>query len=203
MFIRSLTKTVLGAAAAACLMFSTAQAAPIMNASFGFTGAFNPAPGTHLGNTTGFFVANSGQVTVSAPGQFDLAGFLPIGTLGTMMNIPSFAAFAPINDFFSINGVTFDLNSFTVLGQFGPLPGFINAVGTGILSAPGFDDTAATISLSGTSVNNLAFTFGVTAEAHSAPVPEPFSIALLGLGLLGAYIGRRKFAKLPTGQLPA
>jgi hypothetical protein len=203
MFIRSVTKTVLGAAAAVCLMFSTAQAAPIMNASFGFTGAFNPAPGTHLGNTTGFFVANGGQVTVSAPGQFDLAGFLPLGTLGTMMNIPSFAGFVPINDFFSINGVTFDLASFTVLGQFGPLPGFINAVGTGTLSAPGFDDTAATISLSGTSVNNLSFTFGVTAQAHSAPVPEPFSLGLLGLGLLGAYIGRRKFAKLPTEKLPA
>jgi hypothetical protein len=197
MFIRSLTKTVLGATAAVCLMFSAAQAAPIMNASFGFTGAFDPAPGTHLGNTTGFFVANGGQITISEPGQFDLAGLLPLGTLGTMANIPSFAGFVPINDFFSINGVTFDLNTFTVVGQFGPNPGFINAMGSGILSAPGFDDTAANITLSGTSVNNLAFTFGVTADAHT-PVPEPFSLGLLGLGLLGAYVGRRKFAKLPA-----
>lgn len=196
MFMRTLSKTVLGAAAATCLMFSAAQAAPIMDASFGFTGAFDPAPGTHLGNTTGFFVANGGQVIVSAPGQADLAPFLTLGTLGTMADIPSFAGFVPVNDFFSINGVTFDLNTFTVIGQYGPLPGFINAVGTGVLSAPGFDDTLGTITLSGTSVNNLAFTFGVTAEAHG--VPEPFSIALLGLGLLGAYGMRRKFAKLPA-----
>lgn len=193
MFIRNLTKTVLGAAAAACLMFSAAQAAPITNASFGFTGAFDPAPGTHLGNTTGFFVSNGGQVTITEPGQGDLAGFLPLGTTGTMADIPSFAGFVPINDFFSINGVTFDLNTFMVIGQYGPIPGFINAMGTGVLSAPGFDDTAGTITLSGTSVNNLAFTFGVTAAAQD--VPEPFSLGLLGLGLLGAYAGRRKFAK--------
>ncbi|MDP1556014.1 MAG: hypothetical protein Q8L84_11200, partial [Hyphomonas sp.] len=152
MFIRNLTKTVLGAAAATCLMFSAAQAAPIVDASFGFTGAFRRAPDTHLGNTTGFFVANGGQVTVSEPGQGDLAALLTLGTTGTMADIPSFAAFVPVNDFFSFNGVTFDLNTFTVIGQYGPIPGFINAVGTGVMSAPGFEDTAGTITLSGTSV---------------------------------------------------
>lgn len=195
MFLQTMTKTVLGAAAAACLMFSAAEAAPIMNASFGFTGAFDPAPGTHLGNTTGIFVANGGAITITDAGQFDLAAFLPVGTTGTLANIPSFAGFTPINDFFVINGVSFDLNTFTVLGQFGPIPGFINAMGSGVLSAPGFDDTAGNITFTGTSVNNLAFTFGVTAGAQTMPVPEPFSVGLLGLGLFGAYVGRRKFAK--------
>lgn len=195
MFVKTITKTVLGAAAAACLMFSAAQAAPITNTSFGFTGAFDPAPGTNLGNTTGIFVANGGQITVTAPGQGDLAGFITLGATGTMEDIPSFAGFTPIADFFTINGVSFDLNTFTVLGQTGPIPGFINAFGTGLLSAPGFDETMASISFTGTSIDNLTFTFGVTAGSASNPVPEPFSLGLLGLGLLGAYAGRRKFEK--------
>lgn len=195
MFVRTITKTFLGAATAACLMFSAAEAAPITNASFGFTGAFDPTPGTHLGTTTGIFVANGGQITITEPGQFDLAGMLTLGTTGTMANIPSFTAFAPIDNFFTIGGVEFDLNTFTVLSQTGPIPGFINAFGTGTLTAPGFDATLANITLTGTSVNNLAFTFGVTAGATSTPVPEPFSLGLLGLGLVGAYAGRRKFGK--------
>jgi len=195
MFVKTITKTVLGAATAACLMFSAAEAAPITNASFGFTGAFDPAPGTHLGNTTGIFVANGGQITVTAPGQGDLAGVITLGATGAMEDIPSFAGFTPIDNFFTIGSVSFDLNTFTVLGQTGPIPGFINAFGTGILSAASFDDTMANISFTGTSVDNLTFTFGVTAGSASTPVPEPFSLGLLGLGLLGAYAGRRKFEK--------
>lgn len=198
MSLTSIAKTVLGAAAAACLIISTAEAAPI-NTSFSLTGAFNPAPGTHLGTTTGFFVDNGGEVTISEAGSLDLAAFLPLGTLGTLQDIPSFAGFTPIDDFFSINGVTFDLNTFTVVSQFGPAPGFIIATGTGVLSAPGFDDTVGAISLTGVSVDNLVFTFGITASANaqpvSEPVPEPFSLGLLCLGLMGAYAGRRKFAK--------
>jgi len=196
MFVKAILKTTLGAAAAACLMFSTAQAAPISNASFGFTGAFDPAAGTHLGTTTGIFVGNGGLITITEPGQYDLAGALTLGTTGTMSDIPSFSSFAPIDNFFTIGGVSFDLNTFTVHSQTGPIPGFINATGGGMLSAPGFDDTAASITFTGTSVNNLAFTFGVTAGATSQPdsVPEPFSLGLLGLGLLGAYAGRRKLA---------
>ena len=53
----------------------------------------------------------------------------------------------------------------------------------------------ASISFTGTSIDNLTFTFGVTAGSASAPVPEPFSLGLLGLGLLGAYAGRRKLEK--------
>lgn len=194
MSLTSIAKTVLGAATAACLIISTAAAAPINSASFSFTGAFNPAPGTHLGTTTGFFVDNGGEVTISEAGNLDLAAFLPLGTIGTLQDIPSFAGFTPIDDFFSINGVTFDLNTFTVVSQFGPAPGFIIATGNGVLSAPGFDDTAGAISLTGVSGDNLVFTFGVTASASPQPVPEPFSLGLLCLGLLGAYAGRRKFA---------
>ncbi len=132
---------------------------------------------------------------MTEPGQFDLAGIVTLGATGTMEDIPSFAGFTPIDNFFTISGVSFDLNTFAVLGQTGPTPGFINAYGTGILTAPGFDDTMANITFTGTSVDNLAFTFGVTAGASSQPVPEPFSLGLLGLGLLGAYAGRRKFEK--------
>ncbi len=197
MFVKTVIKTALGAAAAACLMFSAAEAAPIANASFGFTGAFDPAAGTHLGTTTGIFVGNGGLITVTEPGLFDLAGVVNLGATGTMADIPSFGSFAPINDFFTINGgVSFDLNSFTVVSQSGPVPGFINAIGSGVLTAPGFDPTNANITFTGTSVDNLAFTFGVTTGANTPtnPVPEPLSAALLGLGLIGLFAYRRKQA---------
>ena len=202
MFIKAVFKTMLGAATAACLMFSAAEAAPISYASFGFSGSFDPAVGTHLGNTDSIFIGNGGAIVVTEAGSGDLAGVVTLGASGTMADIPSFSSFVPINDFFTINGgVSFDLNTFTVHSQTGPTPGFINASGTGVLSATGFDPTEANISLTGTSVDNVSFTIGVTATAEHQEVPEPFTLGLLGVGLIGVgYAGRRRF---PKSALPA
>jgi hypothetical protein len=204
MLARTIFKTIVGAAISACVVISAAQAAPITSTSFGVGGSFNPSLGTHLGNTDAIFVGNGGSITVTSGAVGDLSGVVTLGMNGTMKDIPSLSSFTPIDNFLSVGGgggggVSFDLNTFTVISQSGPIPGFINASGTGVLSAPGFDDTSANISLSGTSVDNVSFTIGVTATASTppAPIPEPFSLGLLGVGLLcAAAASRRKVVAL-------
>jgi hypothetical protein len=202
MLARTIFRSIVGAAISACVVISAAQAAPITSTSFGIGGAFNPSMGTHLGDTNSIFVGNGGSITVMSSAVGDLSGVVTLGMNGTMQDIPSFSSFTPIDNFFSIGGgagVSFDLNTFTVHSQSGPIPGFINASGTGVLSAPGFSDTSASISLTGTSVDNVSFALGVTATASTppAPIPEPFSLGLLGVGLLcTAAASRRKVLAL-------
>ncbi|MCW8087615.1 PEP-CTERM sorting domain-containing protein, partial [Sabulicella glaciei] len=71
--------------------------------------------------------------------------------------------------------------------------------GTGTLRAAGFDDTAGTFTFSGQTdgVNLLGtFTFsgGSAALPGQVPVPAPAGLALLGAGLLGLGLVRRKAA---------
>lgn len=179
----------LGAASA---LAPAANAAPIGFASFGIGGAFSLPAGTHLGNTNSIFVGNGGAIIVTQGDIGDLSGLINFGNSGTLADIPSLSSFSPIAGYLTLgSGVSLDLNSITVNSQSGPTPGFLNISGQGVLHAPGFDPTDARVSWTGTTSDNQSFTLAL----HTS-VPEPLSVALLGLGLLAVFFSRRRLGAL-------
>lgn len=187
--LRSWRKLVVavGALGAAFAFTPTADAAPINFASFGIGGAFSLPAGTHLGNTDAVYIGNGGAIVVTQGDIGDLSGLINFGGTGTLADIPSLSSFAPITGYLTLgSGVTLDLNSITVHSQAGPAPGYLNISGMGVLHAPGFDPTEAKVTWTGTTSDNQSFTLAL----HTS-VPEPLSLALLGLGLLGVFFSRR------------
>jgi len=185
-----------GAALAVAMIAGASQAeAAFINGAFSMGGDFAPTGGATLGTATGLdFAPNgggSGQFTVSGTGDSQVSGdfqaFLNGGDVGTIKDI-TFAPFVgPIDDFWSIAGFTFDLNTLGVTFQNANL---LILEGTGIVSGNGYEDTLGSWVLT---ANQAGTTFSWSGSAEAA-VPAPAALGLLGLGLmgLGAAARRRK-----------
>jgi hypothetical protein len=188
-----------GALGAAVAFSPSADAATINFASFGIGGNFSIPTGTHLGTTDSLFIGNGGAIYVTQGDIGDLSGIINFGDTGTLADIPSLSAFTPISGYLTLNsGVSVDLTSLMVHSQTGPTPGYINASGNGTVHAPGYDPTDAKISITGTTSDNQGFVIAVQTS-----VPEPLPVALLGLGLIGLFYSRRRFANTANAQAAA
>jgi hypothetical protein len=189
-----LSKTILAVLAAglvsSALSPHEAQAAQI-NGTIDFAGSVM-FDSSHLDNATQVMLwrdvfGNLGFSNVAATmGDFS---FIPLGTQATMATPWIFTPSTNTPGLWEVGGFTFNLLSATVTDQTAT---FLNITGTGIITAAGFEDTAATwaFTVQNAGGNHDFFSF----SANSATgVPDGGSaVALLGLALTGIEVLRRK-----------
>jgi len=152
---------------------SLAVAAPIGNASFG-VGGLTLRAGSNLGNTDSIFISNGGMIVVSAGDTMNLYSLGQFGNRGILQDLPNILGFMPITNFISLNP------------QSGPS---INLPRNVVIHVPEFVGTPNVPTFTDTSVDAL----------QAEPVPEPMSLVLFGLGLIGlGVMTRRRSNPSPT-----
>ena len=148
------------------------------------SGDFAPTGGTgaDLSDATGMdFLGDDFQVD-GVTG--DLATFVSVGDVGFYQDFTFSPLAAPVDPLWAVGGFEFALGAVSVDFQNAT---FIILSGTGIISGNGFDPTTGTWNLTG---NNSGMLFNFS--AGSLAVPEPGSLSLLGLGLIGFAVLRRR-----------
>jgi VPDSG-CTERM motif len=192
--MKNRTKTILGGLAIgfiSCALFSQqAQAVPI-------TGEIRFAGNVQLDSThldlattvvTWFDGFNTpGMATVLPGASDDFSGIL-FPTSATMHN--GWVFITPTPGLWSVGGFTFDLMSAVVTSQ---SANFLNVLGTGIISANGFDPTPATWSFTIDNADGRPhLTFGFATDTVAGVPDGGSAVALLGLALIGIEGLRRK-----------
>lgn len=187
------------AAGLALLGFAASANAAFINGAIGFgssAGGSNTTWSfigtcTTTANCNGFNLnPDTNNATVS-DAQGDLSGLL--GATATLSDVD--ISLLPISPQWTVGGYTFDLESATVLSVVNTGSFKLLAMrGKGTINGPGFQPSAGvwdwTGSATGTS-SNIAFSF----NSNTASIPEPTTLGLLAVGLLGAGAGLRRKQK--------
>lgn len=120
------------------------------------------------------------------------------GTITNITGIPAGSAltpFSPISPLFTVQGVSFSLNSLTtVLRSSGPNGSSLELRGTGVYSAAGYENTAGSFDITAQngSLTIMADSASASGNVFATSVPEPASLALLGASLATIGMIRRR-----------
>ena len=169
---------------------SSAQALPIV-------GSLDMGGGAYALDASGAIITDASQAVAIdfQPNNFyvlaadgDFAGLL--WQQGDIQDFAFDPFSGPISAFWTVGGFSFELTN-VVRGTTNSPGSFLVLNGTGTISAVGFDDTATTWSFTGDTTGNGSFSWNATSDAVSTPVPEPGTLALLTLGVIGLALRKR------------
>lgn len=121
----------------------------------------------------------------------DFSGFVNVGDSVTMAMPWIFTPSTPTPGLWSVGGFTYDLSSSNVVLQNAD---FLVIEGTGTIMGNGFDPTEGTWSFTSQSPDaNGIFSFSASGDFQGVP-DGGITAALLGVGLVGIELLRRKFS---------